>query len=196
MTKPDCNTLIARKANDIWSAATNCRIQAYKFIIGPAAKRTLLELVGVNECNQVFRDNCPACVNRRLRKAITPILKSDTRTEQLLNVSRWIIREWGQIRRGTEAIDGWVDRLGNFSEEEMNKFAREMGSTRIASWSKLLAFADPKRHAIYDARVAASLNCSLVEIVSECWFYQPPSQNLVIKPLYPVFRPHTYGYFE
>lgn len=66
-------------------------------------------------------------------------------------LAHWIVNKWGGIRRNNdETIRGYVSRI------EQEDFPSELSG--VASYSKILAFIQPEKFAIYDARVAASLN--------------------------------------
>ena len=54
---------------------------------------------------------------------------------------------------------------------EVAAFIEKYYSDRVASWSKVLAFADYENHAIYDARVAMSLNVILDKVGYKDRFY-------------------------
>jgi hypothetical protein len=152
-------------------------------------------IIGSKKCNEIFEDASPASVNRGLRGALRPLLKKGSRRDRI-RIARWIVRDWGGIRRGIETVDTWVDSLGDFSLDRLNKFSQNMAFKRISSWSKILAFAEPNHHAIFDARVAASLNCCLVAIRAKYGFFQPSSQNRVIQQVHRRFMPHAYSYFD
>lgn len=68
-----------------------------------------------------------------------------------LEVSKWVIADWGGIKGNRDAtIERFVDAIceGQYPSEIKG----------VASYSKILSFIDPNRFAIYDARVAISLN--------------------------------------
>jgi len=71
--------------------------------------------------------------------------------EERFEIARWYVRDWGHVRRNGDA------RLRDYAEREpVDLLKRRLAG--IASWSKVLAIRDPRRFAIYDARVATSLN--------------------------------------
>lgn len=66
-------------------------------------------------------------------------------------IASWVVKDWGRIRSISEKrLKEYVDRM-----EENHNYTPLKG---IASYSKILAAAFPEDYAIYDARVAASLN--------------------------------------
>jgi len=70
---------------------------------------------------------------------------------QRLRIASWVIRDWGGVRGNAPET---IRRYASTDSGELIG----AGITGIASWSKVLAVADPCRFAIYDARVAVSLN--------------------------------------
>ena len=126
--------------------------------------------------------------NIELRNLISPKLKNRN-TLQCVEIANWIVRNWGGIKNGNEAIAGWVERLGDFSEESVAKFVEEMETRRVSSWSKILAFSDPVNHAIYDARTAVALNTGLKDLGVEWRFFMPLSQNRLMKAVRPFLTP-------
>ena len=95
-------------------------------------------------------------------------------------VASWIIKDWGGIRGNKdETISNYV----SFSLEKQKNFLFK----GVSSYSKILSFTNPDKFAIYDARVASSLNCLLLEGRSNKFLFPiPDSQNRNIKP----FRKH------
>ncbi len=96
---------------------------------------------------------------------------------------------------------------GGYQNNKWDKFIRKNYQYRIASWSKVLAFADSAKYAIYDARVVMSLNTILDDTRYQQRFYMPPpsSEKLPksfsnikkhVKNLYPNKQPKYLGYFE
>jgi hypothetical protein len=70
--------------------------------------------------------------------------------DEKIRLATWIVSDWGGIRRNNPAtILGYVNQAD--AERPATPF------TGISSYSKILAIKDPVRHAVYDARVAASL---------------------------------------
>lgn len=114
--------------------------------------------------------------NIELRRVISPnILKRDD--DRSRDIAAWIVREWGGIRAGNDVFSIWIADL---RLKGLNDFASAMGVKRISSWSKILAFADPENHAIYDSRTALALNYGLATLGRRERFFVPPSQNKII----------------
>lgn len=64
---------------------------------------------------------------------------------------RYYVGEWGGIRRNSEET---IRRYACYSPTRLIR----RGVVGIASWSKVLVLHDPSKYAIYDARVAVTLN--------------------------------------
>ena len=118
--------------------------------------------------------------NRRLRSLVSPILKGGD-PHQAKALARWIVSEWGGIRRNAEAIPAWVDHMIPFTSSSVHDFVNKQGFNRISSWSKILAFANPDQDAIYDARTAVALNCGLWKLGDNRRFHMPKSRNTSVK---------------
>jgi hypothetical protein len=67
-------------------------------------------------------------------------------------ITRYYIADWGGIRTNREEI------IQSYSSDTPESLIGR-GTQGIPSWSKALCIRDPDRYAIYDARVAVSLNC-------------------------------------
>jgi hypothetical protein len=126
-----------------------------------------------------FFERHPERLNRPLREALAPHLKAgDQRT---LLLACWIIKDWGHINRGLQEVPEWMQAFGDFNEMNVTAFIATIGTKRISSWSKLLAFANHENHAIYDARTSVALNCALRNLGDSRQFDMPDSQNKTIK---------------
>jgi hypothetical protein len=137
--------------------------------------------------------------NLRIRELISPKLV-EGKADQSAHIGKWIVRDWGGIRNGGEAISQWVEQLETFEASKIDKFVSDMGVRRVSSWSKILAFSDPVNHAIYDARTAVALNCGLHHLGIDWRFSMPLSQNrtmIAARPmLLPKIRGDERGYLE
>lgn len=70
-----------------------------------------------------------------------------------------------------------MGKLGNFDDEKVSEFIDAIGTTRISSWSKLLAFAHSDKYAIYDALTSVALSCAFRRLGDPYRFYMPSGQN-------------------
>lgn len=141
--------------------------------VGTAARQTLRSFIDPAEYDQAFDTDDAITINGRLRKIMPRYLMDDKSSS---TCARWIIGEWGGIRTGLEWIDYWLADLAKFSSAEVDFFVSRYGTDRVSSWSKLLAFAKPTDYAIYDAKVATSLNCALRHFSDARLFAIPTSQ--------------------
>jgi hypothetical protein len=130
--------------------------------------------------------------NLRIRELISPKLV-EGKADQSAHIGKWIVRDWGGIRNGSEAISQWVEQLETFEASKINKFVSDMGVRRVSSWSKILAFSDPVNHAIYDARTAVALNCGLHDLGIDWRFSMPISQNKTMIAARPMLLPQQRG---
>jgi hypothetical protein len=153
------------------------RGQQFDYNVTQAARSSLQRYVHDQDHKSIFEDENPSVVNHKLRTVLKPYLHDPSTLQPL---ARWIVSDWGGIRRGLDAIPLWLKDLDNFSAAATLAFASRYGTERVSSWSKILAFALPDDYAVYDARVAAALNCGLASINDDRWFKVPPSQSTVI----------------
>jgi hypothetical protein len=92
------------------------------------------------------------------------------------NIAYWVVKIWGGVKNNhPSTLRSYVSMC---SDE-----GRERPWKGIASYSKLLAVWDPNRFAIFDARVATTLNA--VQMIGDknlnIRFPIPPGQNAAIK---------------
>ena len=191
-----------RPANE-WTKVTPALWQkvsigmAYPWSVGPQARRELAELLPGVETTGLFTTEDAAVINMSLRDRLSPILAGEGRP-RAARAALWIVKSWGGIKRGADQVAVWSEALGDYDDERVIEFIEARGTARISSWSKLLAFAKPMHHAIYDARTAVALNCALAQLGDERRFHMPASQNRKIKAarsmLGPSTTPDTRGY--
>lgn len=96
-------------------------------------------------------------------------------------IASWVVSDWGGIRTNkASTLEHYVDEI-----ERGNIPSNLKG---VASYSKILSFMDPHRFAIYDARVAISLNAIQLIMGTETGtaFNYLPGRN----PKLAVFRTH------
>lgn len=115
-------------------------------------------------------------INRLVREIVGPHLRACDRV-MAADLCVWIVKDWGGITRGAEDIRHWSDELGDYDSATVASFIARRGTARVASWSKLLAFAEPQTYAVYDARTAVALNCVLAGIGSKQSFEMPLGRN-------------------
>lgn len=154
------------------------RGERYNFPTGPTAQQRLRDILPELPADFFRRD--PEQLNRPLREELAPHLRAGD--QRSVSLARWIIGDWGGIRKGIQTVPAWMKTLGVFNQKKISAFVASIGTKRISSWSKLLAFADHKRHAIYDARTSVALNCALRELGESRQFYMPSGRNKAIGP--------------
>jgi hypothetical protein len=144
--------------------------------------KSLSRLLPNEDWNAIYPYTPKAIANRRLRECLSRYLTGSD-SELRASLARWIITDWGGIRRGADKIPGWSKALGEYSPERVDAFVDEMGDYRVSSWSKMLSFARLNTNAVYDARTAVAINCILFGMGCRAGFHMPLSQNTVIKPV-------------
>ncbi len=112
----------------------------------------------------------------RLREKLSQNLKSSDQ-RFAAEVASWIVTDWGGIRSGKEAIPGWIKALSTYDWLSVRRFVATMGTSRISSWSKILAFADHTKYAIFDSRTSLALNASMVRNGIPPRFFMPLAQG-------------------
>lgn len=142
----------------------------YKWEVKVQSVRKLAELVRQIPISSLT-DADRSKANVMLRRALhLPSFVEPERTR----VASWIVRDWGRVTsRSEQDIGTWMRELGEFGVPEVETFVQRRGIGGVSSWSKLLAFADPNRYAIYDARTALTLNCGLAAVGDNRRFFMP-----------------------
>lgn len=87
--------------------------------------------------------------------------------EEKYKIIRWYIYHWGGVKANSN------NTLAEYSQSPPETLILK-GADGIASWSKALSIIDPVRYAIYDARVAMSLNALQVLYAVDSPQYFPP----------------------
>ncbi len=167
----------SKLAPRIWDLLPNA---AYEWNVSKEAADKLDALIGRVSPSQASPSGA-LDENLALRKRIVPFLRNGDVGLQA-NLISWIVRDWGQIKGGSsrskpDPFVGWARELQSFTPQVIDAFIIEHGVDRIASWSKVLAFADADAYAIYDTRVAVTLNLALTALGEDCRFFRPESQN-------------------
>lgn len=137
-----------------------------------AKLRTLVPVEG-----HLFAGQPPLECNQRLRARISPLLAT-ANVAQLHQLSVWIICHWGGIKQ--EPPIAWSEALVGFAPAAVDRFMNELAFDRMPSWSKLLAFANSDRYAIYDTRVAITLNIALRAVGERRQFHKTDGRNVIV----------------
>jgi hypothetical protein len=80
------------------------------------------------------------------------VLYSSANTQVKIEITYYYISKWGGIKKNTD------EKIRSYALDTPASLIAK-GSQGIASWSKALCIRCPNDYAIYDARVALSLNC-------------------------------------
>jgi hypothetical protein len=95
---------------------------------------------------------------------------------------KWVISDWGGIRGNAHTrLEAYADGLGDGTLSSANAFVQFRGIDGVSSWSKILAFAHPSHHAVYDSRTAMTLNILLRAAGSPDRFWMPATQNRQVR---------------
>lgn len=161
---------------------------------GLPKKKSLLEpIVGKEDVDTLYKihKNDSRQANVHVRDLLRGPLKSadmDLRLKAMI----WVIYDWGKVRKAkSEKHKQWPSTFENYQPEVIEDFIARNRKDRIASWSKVLAFADQTRYAIYDARVAMSLNAILDDVGYRYRFDVPPPSSDLLKPMFSHIKRHA-----
>ena len=110
-----------------------------------------------------------------LKKELNKKWKESQSDEDKLILIKYYIATWGGIHTNSSES---MEEYSKFSASELIK----NGKKGIASWSKAIVVHDPNEYAIFDARVAISLNCikKLYGINDAVLFPVLPSRNKIV----------------
>ena len=161
----------------IWSLVN--RGKEYDWVTSEKDQEALRDLVP-NLQPELFKGD-PGVVNRKLREQLSNFLRDGNAPERHA-LAKWIIARWGRIGTNKpETVTKYIRELGNFEPTAVTTFIGRQGTNGISSWSKMIAFADPANHAIYDSRTAVALNCVLAHIGNMSAFAMPPGRGTNVR---------------
>ena len=117
--------------------------------------------------------------NMDLKKKLCNEWKSADK-DRRVKIATYYVRDWGGIKTNKPAtIERYVEILSNGKQPEFSG---------VASWSKIAAIVNPEAHAIFDTRVAFSLNA--LQFLSEAgvsgWFPKMGGRNTLIERVKPA----------
>lgn len=159
------------------------KLEKFKWSLPKPETLSFLEKKIVEE---IYSIEDSAQANRRLREILGPRLnrfqmpkeeQGETFFITRSKLARWIIVDWGKIKKGKDKIAGWMDNMPHFDDEYVYPFISKMRNQRVSSWSKLLSFANYKKYPIYDARATVALNIALNKTSVISRFEMPNTQN-------------------
>jgi hypothetical protein len=96
---------------------------------------------------------------------------------QRFAIAKYYVSTWGGVpKNNDETLTGYVT-------QEPDSVISRNGKKGVASWSKVLCIRDPKKYAIFDARVSTALNCLQIIGQTELPKLLPllPGRNKTIK---------------
>lgn len=122
-----------------------------------------------------------------LRKKIAARLRHRKREIDDLT---FIVREWGQIHKIKD------EKIASYADFDGSRIAK-IKLDGVASWSKILAFSEPDKYAILDARVSAAITALLIQNGHRSGFFPIlPSRNPEISKFLNCvdcrFEPHAF----
>lgn len=100
--------------------------------------------------------------------------------KERLEIINYYIAKWGGVIRNSE------ETIRIYSTMDCEALIDFRNTGGIASWSKALCVRDPKKYAIFDARVSATLNLLLLENTEtdeKLFFPRLPSRNSTIRKI-------------
>ena len=162
------------KCHKVWtSMVTNI---PYNWPVDKPAqlKRSRILAEQFDENSSLFCDDLDSSIVFRTK--LGEILKGNDRSKAK-EVATWIVVDWGKIRSGAATVSKWIDMLSSFDGMSVYTFVDSMGTNRISSWSKILAFAEPQKYAVYDSRTAVALNSAMIIAKIRPHFHMPLSQS-------------------
>jgi hypothetical protein len=164
-------------------------------------RRQLSKWLTEHQLDEIFNETDELKHATLLRSHLAPLMKGD-HANIAISVSKWIVKEWGGIQSGTDAVTLWYKKCNQYGRADVHNFVNQMGSERIASWSKVLSFAYPQEYPIYDARIGAALNSVLWQIRAPRYFPRVGTQNgranraFAIMHKEPMWRPYSLNYHD
>ncbi len=169
----------ADQASQIWEHFDVCGEDVWPF--HQSARDALVELTP----QQSEAIGNPNISHKELRQIVSSAL-ANASAGRRQNLHDWIVCKWGGIRKKPPTT--WAERL-NDSKCDHETLISDLGTRRIASWSKVLAFTFPDRFAIYDSRTATSLNVVLEKLNIDYRFFMPPTRSALTRQTQQRLRP-------
>lgn len=121
---------------------------------------------------------------RALKRGLSQVWSS--RPNERTALADYAVRVWGGVKRNAPTtMGGYVQTVSQGAVPQSHK--------GIASWSKVAAFSDPGKHAIFDARVSFSLNAiQLLSGGGQCWWFPHlAGRNKLLVETWPVLKTHA-----
>lgn len=134
--------------------------------------RNLAEILNlkIDELVDVLGSNVEDAL--KLRTLLSAVLTGDDEA-RAVRAARWIVGEWGGITAGLDSVAGWFGALRPFDATKISNFVNVNQTNRISSWSKILAFLDHNKYAIFDSRTSLALNSAMIISGLRPQFFMP-----------------------
>lgn len=155
--------------------------EAYQFAVSSKAIHRLTTdvLSGVATSSDL---DGPSCFERtiQLRRFLS---NQDLWVDPARRVSlaRWIVTDWGQVDKSADDDHDLVALIDAADSDHLK--SEPFSIKRPASWTKYLAFRYPHQRAIFDARVAFTLNWLLMKSGESKFFPFPETANTLLRAL-------------
>lgn len=183
-------------AMQIWERAGTYEHQDWTV---PEDKELLASIVGNDVANDFYEITDSKVQNVALRKIMQAPLRS-TDVKKKNAAIKWVVYDWGNIPpqedEDEDRLYEMCSEFTDYADEEINEFAKKHKGDRIASWSKVIAFADSESFAIFDARVAMSLNYILDEMDFPRKFIMPQAISPPFNKVFSHIRGQVNAHFE
>ena len=176
----------------IWNEITSYQGQKWGL---PKSKKSLESLIGKNKTEKLYGITDTKLQNVHLRKLLVDTLVDSSNVIRIKAMD-WIVVNWGRIPKGREAHKEWVLQLKNYDDASVENFIKSKNNERVSSWSKILAFYDSEKYAIFDTRVAISLNTIFDKLGYDHSFFMPQSRDEELNDLFRSIRKHVGEKYE
>lgn len=168
----------------IWNEITSFQGQEWKL---PDNQEPLATLIGEDETLKLYGITDSKEQNVYLRRLLIGPLKDDDNKKRIKAMD-WIVVNWGKIPKGKEDHKEWVLQLKDYDDALVGNFIKLKNNKRVSSWSKILGFFDSEKYAIFDTRVAISLNAIFDKLGYTQRFYMPQSRDEELNDLFKSIR--------
>lgn len=179
--------LVTGLLDGIWNEITSYQGQEWDL---PKSKKSLESLIGKDETEKLYGITDTKLQNIYLRNLLAAPLRDDDHNKRIKAMD-WIVVYWGRIAKGKEAHKEWVSELKDYDDASVENFIKLKKNKRVSSWSKILAFYDSENYAIFDTRVAISLNTIFDKLGYDHRFFMPQSRDEELNDLFKSIRKHV-----
>ena len=178
--------------DNVWNEISSFQDQKWEV---PKNKKPLTDLIGKDETDRLYAITDDKAQNVHLRTLLVNPLK-DKNQDKRVQAINWIVVRWGRIPAGSKNLIPWVDEFKDYDDKTVESFINKLKKDRVSSWSKILAFADSTKYAIFDTRVAMSLNMILEKTNYSDRFFMPSSRDEELNGLFKNVRDYVGKLYE